>query len=70
MTGAGAPEGIDRPGGMDMSTMSTDLRRRRRLSAATFGVTIITIALVVIVVQLVGHQAGDLYAKVSTGLSL
>jgi hypothetical protein len=55
---------------MDMSTMSKDIRRRRRLSLATFGVTIITVALVVIVVQLVGHQAGDLYAKVSTGLSL
>jgi hypothetical protein len=55
---------------MDMSAMSAELRRRRRLSVATFGVTIITIALVVIVVQLVGHQAGDLYSKVSSGLSL
>jgi hypothetical protein len=55
---------------MDMSTMSKDIRRRRRLSLATFGVTIITVALVVIVVQLVGHQAGDLYSKVSAGLSL
>ncbi len=35
-----------------------------------FGVTVITIALVVIVVVLVGHQAGDLYSNVSTGLSL
>ena len=50
--------------------MSADVRRRRRLSVATFGVTVITIALVVIVAQVVGHQAGDLYAKVSSGLSL
>jgi hypothetical protein len=35
-----------------------------------YGVTLITIALVVIVVQVVGHQAGDLYSQVSTGLSL
>jgi hypothetical protein len=55
---------------MEMSTMSTEVRRRRRLSLASFGVTIIAIALVVIVVQVVGHQAGDLYSKVSAGLSL
>jgi hypothetical protein len=34
-----------------------------------YGVMLITIALVVLVVQLVGHQASDLYSKVSTGLS-
>jgi t-SNARE complex subunit (syntaxin) len=53
-----------------MSTLSTDSRRRRKHSIAMYGVTLITIALVVIVAQVVGHQAGDLYSKVSTGLSL
>jgi t-SNARE complex subunit (syntaxin) len=52
-----------------MSTMSTDTRRRRRHSVAMYGVTLIAIALVVVVVQIVGHQASDLYSKVSTGLS-
>ena len=51
-----------------MSTLSTDARRRRRHSVAMYGVTLITIALVVIVVQVVGHQASDLYSKVATGL--
>jgi hypothetical protein len=53
-----------------MSTMSNDVRHRRRHSVAAYGVTLVTIALVIIVVQVVGHQAGDLYSKVTTGLSL
>jgi hypothetical protein len=53
-----------------MSTMSTDARRRRTRSVATYGVTLITIALVLIVVEIVGHQAGNLYSNVSQGLSL
>ena len=52
-----------------MSTMSTDTRRRRKHSVAMYGVMLITIALVVVVVQVVGHQASDLYSKVSIGLS-
>jgi hypothetical protein len=52
-----------------MSTTSTEIRRRRRHAVAMYGVMLITIALVLIVVQVVGHQAGDLYSKVSTGLS-
>jgi hypothetical protein len=31
-----------------------------------YGVTLITIALVVIVVQVVGHQASELYSNIST----
>lgn len=53
-----------------MSTMSTNVRRRRSRSFAAYGVTIVTIALVLIVVQVVGHQAGDLYSKVSQGLAI
>jgi t-SNARE complex subunit (syntaxin) len=53
-----------------MSTTSTAIRRRRRHSVAMYGVTLITIALVVIVVQVVAHQASELYSNISTGLSL
>jgi t-SNARE complex subunit (syntaxin) len=52
-----------------MSTLSTDTRRRRKHSVAMYGVMLITIALVVVVVELVGHQASNLYSTVSTGLS-
>jgi t-SNARE complex subunit (syntaxin) len=53
-----------------MSTMSTGIRRRRTRTLAMYGVTIVTIALVVLVVNVVGHEAGSLYAKVSSGLAL
>jgi Flp pilus assembly pilin Flp len=53
-----------------MSTMSTDIQRRRRLrGAATYGVMLVTIALVVIAVQVVGHEAGHLFSKVSQALA-
>ncbi len=53
-----------------MSTMSTDVRRRRRRGIAGYGITIITITLVVLVVAVIGHQVGSLYSNVSQGLSL
>jgi fatty acid desaturase len=34
-----------------------------------YGVTLVTIVLAVIVVQLVGHEAGHLFSKVSQGLA-
>ena len=52
-----------------MSTMSTDIRRRRRRGLATYGVMLLSIALVVVVVQVVGHEAGQLFSKVSQGLA-
>ncbi len=53
-----------------MSTMSTDVCRGRRLrGAAMYGVTLVTIVLAVIVVQVVGHEAGHLFSKVSQGLA-
>jgi hypothetical protein len=53
-----------------MSTSSTDLRRhRRKRTVATYGVTLVTIALVLLVVQVVGHEAGHLFSQVSAGLA-
>jgi hypothetical protein len=53
-----------------MSTLSTGTRRHRRKRAvATYGVTLVTIALVLLVVQVVGHEAGHLFSKVSGGLA-
>jgi hypothetical protein len=53
-----------------MSSMSTDARRRRGRGLAGYGVTIITIALILLVVEIVAHQAGNLYSSVSHGLSV
>jgi hypothetical protein len=53
-----------------MSTMSTGIRRQRRMrTVASLGVTLLTIALVVLVVELVGHEAGHLFSKVTQGLA-
>jgi hypothetical protein len=53
-----------------MSTMSTNARRQRRLRAvAHYGVTLATLALVVALAQIVGHEAGNIFANVSQGLS-
>jgi hypothetical protein len=53
-----------------MSTLSTDVRRQRRSrTVATYGVAFVTIALVLLLVQVVGHEAGLLFAHVSQGLS-
>jgi len=50
--------------------MSTDVRRQRRLhKVATYGVAFVTIALVLLLAQVVGHETGHLFAKVSQGLS-
>jgi hypothetical protein len=38
-------------------------------AVASFGVTLVTIALIVLVVELVGHEVGQLFAKVSQGLA-
>ena len=53
-----------------MSTMSMDDRRQRRSRrVATYGVAFVTIVLVLLLVQVVGHETGHLFAKVSKGLS-
>jgi fatty acid desaturase len=53
-----------------MSTMSTDIHRQRRgRSVAMYGVTLVTIALIVVLVQVVGHEAGHLFSKVTQGLA-
>ena len=53
-----------------MSTMSTDDRRQRRSrTVAAYGVAFVTIVLVLLLVQVVGHETGHLFAKVSRGLS-
>ncbi len=53
-----------------MSTMSMDVRRQRRSRrVATYGVAFVTIVLVLLLVQVVGHETGHLFAKVSQGLS-
>lgn len=36
---------------------------------ASLAVTVVTIALVVMVVELVGHEAGHLFSKVTQGLT-
>jgi len=57
-------------GGLNMSTLSTDFRRqRRRRSVAVYGVTLITIALVIVVAEVVGHEAGHLFSSVTEGLA-
>jgi hypothetical protein len=66
----GAGRGFVRAGGFDMSTMSTDDRRQRRSrTVAAYGVAFVTIVLVLLLVQVVGHETGHLFAKVSRGLS-
>jgi hypothetical protein len=53
-----------------MSTLSTNVRRQRRLyTVAQYAVTLVTLALVVLLVQVVGHAAGNIFANVSQGLS-
>jgi hypothetical protein len=53
-----------------MSTMSTDVRRQRRSrTVAHYGVMLVTIVVVVALVQVVGHAAGNIFANVSQGLS-
>ena len=67
----GAGRGLGSSRGFDMSTMSMDVRRKRRSRAvvATYGVAFVTIALVLVLVQIVGHESGQLFAHVSQGLS-
>ncbi|MGA8633648.1 MAG: hypothetical protein WB805_02190 [Candidatus Dormiibacterota bacterium] len=53
-----------------MSTMSMDVRRQRRSRrVATYGVAFVTIVLVLLLVQVVGHETAHLFTKVSQGLS-
>ena len=53
-----------------MPTLSMDVRRQRRSRrVATYGVAFVTIVLVLLLVRVVGHEIGHLFAKVSRGLS-
>jgi|HubBroStandDraft_3_1064219.scaffolds.fasta_scaffold743468_2 hypothetical protein len=50
--------------------MSGDLRRRQRTRGwAIYGVTLVTIAVTVVVVQFVGHDAGHLVSRITQGLT-
>jgi len=61
---------MDTTGGLDMSTTSTEIRRQRRgRSVAMYGVMLVTIALAVVLVQVVGHEAGHLFSKITQGLA-
>lgn len=53
-----------------MATTPSQVERRHRTRGwALYGVTLISVLLVVVVVQVVGHEAGDLAAKISQGLA-
>jgi hypothetical protein len=66
----GRRKGLIRVGDVKLSTLSTDLRRhRRKRSLAGYGVTLVTIGVILLVVQLVGHEAGHLFSQVSEGLA-
>ena len=53
-----------------MSTMPSQLQRRQRTRGwAVYGVTLVSIVVVIVVVQLVGHEAGALATKINQGLA-
>jgi uncharacterized membrane protein YcjF (UPF0283 family) len=53
-----------------VSTTSSDLRRRHRTRAwATYGATLVSIVVIILVVEVVGHEAGHLFTKISQGLA-
>ncbi len=50
--------------------MPSQLQRRQRTRGwALYGVTLVSIVVLIAVVQLVGHEAGDLAAKINQGLA-
>lgn len=52
-----------------MGTMPTKVQRRHRTRAwALYGVMLVSIVLVIVVAQVVGHETSDLAAKISQGL--
>ncbi len=53
-----------------MATMPSQVQRRHRTRGwAIHGVTLVCIVLVIVVAQVVGHEAGDLVAKINQGLA-
>jgi hypothetical protein len=53
-----------------MATMPSQVERRHRTRGwALYGVTLVTVVLVIVVALVVGHEAGVLAAKVSQGLA-
>jgi hypothetical protein len=53
-----------------MATMPSQAERRHRTRGwALYGVTLVTILLVILAVPIVGHEAGVFAAKISQGLA-
>jgi purine-cytosine permease-like protein len=51
-------------------SMSGDLRRRQRTRGwAIYGVTIVTVMVTILVIQLVGHDAAHLVSRITQGLT-
>jgi t-SNARE complex subunit (syntaxin) len=55
---------------VEVTTMPSQLQRRQRTRGwALYGVTLVTIVVIVALVQIVGHEAGDLAVKINQGLA-